>query len=85
MSNATGLGCSEVGNAKTDICLDGAGRTDNDGPEEAEGKLDIIVREKQTNANGEIYHAIHPSKNATLIMPNKTNNTLILISSQLNL
>lgn len=46
MGDATGPGCSEVGGADTGICVDNAGRIDDDGPGWAESKVDIIAREK---------------------------------------
>ena len=45
-----------------------------------EDKVDIVAREKQTDAYSEIYYAIHPSKNGTPTTPDKTNKTPILIS-----
>ena len=47
----------------------------------AEGKVDIVAKEKQINANNKIYYAIHLSENRTPTMPDKTNKTPILTSS----
>ena len=80
MDNNTRPGYSEVGNAETGACVDGAGIMDNNWPGEPEGKVDIIVREKQTDANSEIYYAMHPSENKISTTPDKTNKIHILIS-----
>ena len=84
MGDATRPGCNEVSGTKTGVFVDGVGTIDDNEPREAEGEIDIIAREKQTDTNSEIYYAMHPSKNKTPTTPNKTNKTVILISSQLN-
>lgn len=81
VDDATGPSCSEVGGAETSTYMDGAGTIDDNGPGEAEGKIDIVAGEKQAYANSEIYYAIYPSENGSPTMPNKTNKILILISS----
>lgn len=80
IGDITRQGCSEVGNAKTGICVDGAGTMVDDEPGGAEGKVDIIAKKKQTDANSERYYIMHPSPNKTPMTPNKTNKTPILIS-----
>ena len=81
MGDATKPGCSEVGGVETGTCVDNTRTMDDNRPGGAEGEVDIVAREKQTDANSEIYYAIHPSKNKTLTTPDKTNKTPILISS----
>ena len=81
MGDATGPSCSELGGAKTSACVDAARTMDDDGPRGVEGEVDIVAREKQTDADSEIYYAMHLSKNGTPTMPDKTYKTLILISS----
>ena len=81
VGNATGPSCGKVGGAKTAACVDGAGTMDDDRPGGVEGEVDIVAREKQTDADSEIYYAMHPSKNKTPMMPDKTNKTPTLISS----
>lgn len=73
--------CSEVGSTKTSACIDGVGTIDDDGPGGTKGKVDIVAREKQTNANSEIYYTIYPSENRTPTTSDKTNKTPILINS----
>lgn len=58
MGDATGLGCSEVDGTET-----GAGTMDDDGPGGAEGKVDIVAREKRTDADSEIYYAPEQERN----------------------
>ena len=81
VDDATGAGCSELGDAKTGACVDGAETIDDNGPGGVEGKVDIVAREKQTDTDSEIYYAMHPSENGRPTTPNKTNKTPILISS----
>ena len=81
MGDATGPGCSEVDGAKTGACVDGAGTMDDNGPGGVKGDVDIVAREKQTDADSEIYYAMHPSENGTPTTPDKTSKTPILISS----
>lgn len=81
MDNAIAPGCSEMCDGEIDDYVDGAGIINDDGPEwGAEGKVDIVVREKQININNEIYYVMYSSKNKTPTMPDKTNKTLIHIS-----
>lgn len=81
MSDTTGPDYSKVNNAETDTCVNSARTIDDNEPRKAESEIDIITKEKQTDANGEIYYAMHLSKNETLIMPNTINKTPILINS----
>ena len=67
--------------SETDVCVNGARTINDDGPKEVKGKVDIVAKEKQTDANSEIYYAMHLSKNRTLTTPDKTNKTLILVNS----
>lgn len=85
MGNVIKLGYSEVRSAETDVCVRSAEKIDNNRPRRAKNKVLIIVGEKQINADSEIYYAMRPSENGTLIMQNKTNKTPIFISSQLNI
>ena len=85
MSDATGPDCSEVSNAKTDICVDSTGTMDDDRPEGAEGIIDIVTKEKQTDAKSGIYYAMHLSKNKTPTTPDKTKKPSILINSLPNI
>ena len=81
MGDATEPGYDKVGGAETGACVNSARTIDNDGLGGAEGKVDIIAWEKQTDANNEIYYVIHPSKNWIPTIPDKINKTPILISS----
>ena len=69
-----------MGSAKTSACVDGAGMMDDDELGGVEGEVDIVTKEKQIDAESEIYYAMHPSENGTPTTPNKTNKTPILIS-----
>ena len=84
ISDATGLGYNNVSGVETGVCVDGAETIDDNRPKSAEGKVDIVAKEKQTNTNSKIYYVMHSSKNRTPMMLDKINNTLLLISSQLN-
>lgn len=44
--------------AKTFTGVDAARTMDDYRPGEAEGKIDIVIREKQTGVNDEIYYAL---------------------------
>lgn len=81
IGDATRPGCSKVVGAKTGTYVDSAGTIDDNRPIKAEDKIDIIVREKQTDVNSEIYYIMHLSENKTPTMPDKTNKTSILICS----
>ena len=81
MGDVTVPGYSEVGGGENDACVDEAETMDDNGSEGAEGEVDIIAKEKQTNADSKIYYAIHTSKNKTSTTPDKTNKTPILISN----
>ena len=81
MGDATVPGCSEVGGAETGTCVNDAGTMNNDGLEGTEDKVDIIARKKQTDADSEIYYAMHPRKNKTPTKPDNTNKIPILIRS----
>lgn len=70
-----------MGGAKTGSCVESAKTIEDDEPGRAESKVDIVIREKQTDGNSEIYYAIHPSENRTPTTPDITNKTLIIISS----
>lgn len=84
ISNATRQGFSNVSVAKTDAYVDNGRTINNNKLKEAKSKIEIIVGKKQTNANSEIYYAIHQSENKTFIMPDKINRILILISFYFN-
>ena len=58
MGNTTEAGCIEVSDADTGDCVDSAWEMDDDEPKKGEGEVNIIVREKQTDANSEIYYTI---------------------------
>ena len=81
VSDAIRPGCSEMGGVNTDACVNRAKTIDDNGPGGTKGEVDIVRREKQIDANSEIYYVMHLNKNGTLTTPNKTNKTLILISS----
>lgn len=81
MGNATGPDCNKISDTKTDACVNSTEMLDDNGLGGAESKVDILVKEKWTDANSEINYAIHLSKNGTLTAPDKTNKILILISS----
>ena len=81
MSDATGPGCSELCGAQTGACVDSARTMNDDGLGGLKGKVNIVGRDKQTDANSEIYYAIHASENKILTTLNKTNKTPILMSS----
>lgn len=81
VNDVTRPGCCKMGGAETSACVDGAGMIDNNKPERAKGEIDIVAREKQTDANSEIYYTIHSSKNGTPTMSDKTNIIAILINS----
>lgn len=81
INDVIGPGYNKVGSAKTGACVDGAGIIDDDRPEGIESKVNIVAREKQADVNGEIYYAMHLSKNGTATMSNKTNKIFILINS----
>ena len=70
-----------MGNAEIGACIDNAVIIDNDGLGGAKGEVDIIGKEKQIDADSEIYYAMHVSENKITIMLDKTNKTPILISS----
>lgn len=81
MVDTTRPGFNEVGNAETGDYVSSVGTMDDDGPGGTEGKVNILAREKQTDADGEIYYAMNPSENKTLTILGKTNKTPIFISS----
>lgn len=68
-------------NAETGTYMNNTKTMNNDKSGGIKDEVDIIAKEKQTDANSEIYYVMHPSKNGTSIMPDKINKTLILISS----
>ena len=79
--DAISLGYNGVANAETSVCVDNSGTLDNDRPRVTKGKVDIIAKKKQTDANNEIYYAINLNDYGTLTTPKKTNTRPILISS----
>ena len=81
MHDTTGPGCSKVGSVETGACMDNTRTINDDKSEGVEGKVDIVVKEKQIDANSNIYYAMHLGENKTPTTPDKTNKTLILISS----
>lgn len=81
MDDAIGPDCSNVGGAKTSVCIDSSGMMDDNRLGRVKSKVDIIAREKQTDDNREIYYGIHLSKNRTPITLDKTKKTFMLISS----
>lgn len=85
MGDATRPSYNKVGSAQTGGYVDDARRMNNNGPREAMGKIDIVAREKQIDANSKIYYVMYPSENKIPTMRNKTNKIPILISSQLNI
>lgn len=85
MGKATRPGYSNIGGADIGACVDTAKTIDDDGLEEAEGKIDIVTKAKQINTDIKIYYAMHQSENRTSTMPDKINKIPILISLLLNL
>ena len=81
MGDGSGPGYREVGGAKTGACVKGARTIDDDELGGIESEVDIVEREKQIDANSEIYYAIYLSENRTLMTPDKTNKIPLLISS----
>ena len=79
MGNATGPDCNKISNTKTDVWVNSARMLDDNRLEGAESKVNIVVKEKWTDANSEINYTIHLSKNGTLTTPDKTNKILIMI------
>lgn len=85
MNDTTRPGYSRIGDTETGVCMDGAGTIDDNRPEKVEDKINILAKEKQTDANSEIYYAMHSSKNRIPTMPDKINKIFIPISLQLNI
>lgn len=81
MGDATGPGYSKVGGDEICVFVDAARIIDNDGPDGSKSEVNIVAKEKRIDAGNEIYYTMHPSKNRISTMLNKTNKTLILISS----
>ena len=81
MIDATKTGYSKIGSAEVSIYVDNARTMDDNRPGWTEGKVNIVTKEKQTDANSKVYQAMHLSDNSMPTMPNKTNKTPILISS----
>lgn len=64
MNNTICLGCNKMCAIKT---------IDNDGPRKAKGKVNILAREKLTDANNGVYYTPKQEQNCNNIKQNQQN------------
>lgn len=67
MSNATGKSYNELGNTETVVCVDGAGTIVDNGLGGTEGKVDIVAKKKQIDANRDLlYNVLKEERNPNI-------------------
>lgn len=63
MQDITVLGQIKIDCEETGAGVNSAGITDDEGLERMEGKVDIVIRKKQIDANNEIYYIPKQAQN----------------------